>query len=230
MFNKEWLKVENDDLNEKILLKLPKQVIKNDGQNVHDHTLQNIGKSIIKQLDDNTKKRNVQTIANFDINVKTLLKHVDPSKYTNITKVCNSLSTSIHSKYDKSEQDVFNLVWSKIKHDDDLIIMFIENLDSSIEDDIVVCSTGKIMRMLSTLDVLDSQTPNLKPEWMIREEISQIISNVIGNLSSKEKKQYESEENQIITETIRNRVIDKCKKDYGEILDENILNFYLEYI
>ena len=224
VFNEDWLKKNYD---EKILLKLPKQIVKNDTQNVHDHTLQNIGKKIIQQLDINKGDAVNNT---FNVNVTDLLKHVDESKYTNIKRVCNSLSTSIHSKYEKSEQDVFNLVWSKIKHDKNLIIMFIENLESSIEHDIIVCSTGKIMRMLSTLDILDSDTPTLKPEWVIREEISRIISNIIEKLNAKEKKEYESEENNKIVEIIRNRVIDKCKKDYGEVLDENIMNFYLEYI
>ena len=142
--------------------------------------------------------------------------------------MCDSYGDIIHSKYDKSEQDVFNLVWSKAQHNKNMIDMLLDNINASVENENVVCSTGKIMRMLSTLDVLDKETPDLKPEWVIKDEITQSISKVLKDLSPKEKKEYESDDNdEHIKSIIKQRIRKKCEKDYKDILDPNILNIYL---
>ena len=109
--------------------------------------------------------------------------------------------------------------------------MFIDNLNSGVEHNYVVCSTGKIMRMLSTLDIIDNKMPDLKPEWVIKQEIMQTIANTINKLSSKERKQYESDNNAKIKKVIENRIRTKCLNDYKDILQENILDLYLnEYL
>jgi hypothetical protein len=233
-FNTNWLKkYEEEDeegLNLNVLDHLPVQIVRNDIQNVHDHSLQNIGKQIIDVLESKIKSSN----KNFSDNVQDLLKKVNHTKYPNVKRVCESLGDLTHSKYDRSEQDVFNLVWEKAKDNEDINNMFMYNLDSSVEHDYVVCSTGKIMRMLSTLDVIDKDTPDLKPDWVIKEEITQTISKIIRDLKPYEKKQYESENNGHISEVIKDRVRSKCRNDYENILDEPILNIYLsnylEYI
>ena len=212
-----------------ILLRLPKQVVHNDSQNVHDHSLQNIGNIIIDKLGKENKNTD-----NFVTNRQALLSGLNEKKYPNVKRVCDSLGDTIHSRFEKSEKDVFNLVWERVKDNDDLKHMFIDNLNSGVEHNYVVCSTGKIMRMLSTLDIVDNNLPDLKPEWVIKQEIMQTIANTINNLSSKERKQYESDNNAKIKKVMENRIRTKCMNDYKDILQENILdiylNEYLEYI
>ena len=234
-FNTEWLKNyendNNDDFDEiQILEQIPVQVIRNDTQNVHDHSIQNIGVQIIDVLE----TKNKHSESDFNTNVKQLLDKTDHKKYPNVKTVCESLGDLNHSKYEKSEQDVFNLVWNRTIENPDLTIMFIDNLNSSVEHEKVVCSTGKIMRMLSTLDVVDKDTPDLKPDWVIKEEITQTISKIIRDLKPNEKKQYEDEDNDQIKEVIKHRIRTKCKNDYSNVLDDSILESYLsnylEYI
>jgi len=171
---------------------------------------------------------------NFSNNVQEFLNTVEHEKYPNVKRVCDSLGDLTHSKYEKSEQEVFNLVWGKAKQSDDINNMFIDNINSSVEHDNVVCSTGKIMRMLSALDVIDEDTPDLKPDWVIKEEITQTISKIIRDLKPNEKKQYDNDDNDQIKEVIKERIRTKCKSDYKNVLDDNILNNYLsnylEYI
>jgi hypothetical protein len=233
-FNNTWLKSfdEDDDLDEILettLERIPVQIIRNDTQNVHDHSLQNIGSQIITVLDKNTNKSD-----NFYQNTNDLYKHLDETKYPNVRRVCDSLGELNHSKYDKSEKDVFNLVWSKVNDSPDMIVMLMDNLNSSVEHDNVVCSTGKIMRMLSTLDVVDEDTPDLKPDWMIKEEITQTVTKTLKDLKPGEKKEYESDDNDRIKEIIKTRIRHKCEQDYKNILDPSILDIYLndyfEYI
>ena len=77
-FNNTWLKnfEEEDDLDEilgnTLLERIPVQVIRNDTQNVHDHSLQNIGSQIIDTLEKNTNKSD-----NFYQNTNDLYKHLD---------------------------------------------------------------------------------------------------------------------------------------------------------
>lgn len=209
-----------------ILLRLPKQVVHNDSQNVHDHSLQNIGNIIIDKLGKENKNTN-----NFETNRRSLLSGLDEKKYPNVKRVCDSLGDVVHSRFEKSEKDVFNLVWERVKDNNDLKLMFIDNLNSGVEHNYVVCSTGKIMRMLSTLDIVDNKMPDLKPEWVIKQEIMQTIANTINKLSSKERKQYESDNNATIKKVIEKRVHTKCLNDYKDILQENILDLYLnEYL
>lgn len=238
-FNNTWLKNfdedEEEDLFDTTLLKrLPIQVIRNDTQNVHDHGMQNIGAQIIGVLEEKNTNA-AKKSDNYYQNVSELLKHWDQSKHPNVKRVCDSLSELNHSKYDKSEKDVFNLVWTKVKDNPDTTVMLLDNLNSSVEHDSVVCSTGKIMRMLSTLDAVDDETPDLKPDWVIKEEITQTVSKILKDLKPNEKKEYESEDNnERIREVIKTRIRNKCEKDYKGVLESNILdiylNDYLEYI
>jgi hypothetical protein len=230
-FNKAILKDDGDydDIHD-VLKDIPQQIILNDTQNVHDHTLQNMAKNVLSDL-------STYNNTNFINNVQELYKIIETTKNKNtIIKVCESLSSYIHSKYDKSEQDVFNVVWKYIsnhENTDNLITMFIYNLESCIENDIIVCSTGKIIRMLSTLDVLDTNTQNLKSEWMIKDEIANITS--VSMKSTLDKCTYDERiaYNELnptpkqtnfsnkISETIRNKIVSKCKTDY---IDTNIIS------
>jgi len=235
-FNPDWLQHYDDDIDElendfenTLMQKVPRQIVTNDTQNVHDHSLQNIGNTILDILEKNPEKN-----TNFYKNLNNLYSHLNETKYPNVKKVCDSYGDLIHSKYDKSEQDVFNLVWSKAQNNNNIIEMLLDNINSSVENDNVVCSTGKIMRMLSTLDVLDKDTPDLKPEWVIKDEITQTISKVLKDLSPKEQKEYESDDDEHIKSIIKQRIRKKCEKDYKNILDPKILDIYLtdylEYI
>lgn len=238
-FNQSLLKNfdEDEDLNINIILeRLPVQQVRNDTQNVHDHAIQNIGKQIIDVLETNT---NLST--DYENNMGDfmgIVKNSNLSKqYPHIKKVCNSFGDAEHSKYEKSEKDVFNLVWSKVKNNKDMHVMFVDNINSCVENENVVCSTGKIMRMLSTLDVIDKETPDLKPEWMIKDEIAQTISKTIKDLNEKDKKDYESDEDRLserVRLKLKKKISTKCKTDYKDIIDSEILDTYLndyfEYI
>ena len=234
-FNNTWLKDfddDNDDIEDILdhtLARIPVQVIRNDTQNVHDHSLQNIGSQIITELE-----KNSNITDNFYQNTNDLYQHLDENTYPNVKRVCDSFGELNHSKYEKSEKDVFNLVWAKVNDNPDMIVMFLDNLNSSVEHDNVVCSTGKIMRMLSTLDVVDDTTPNLKPDWMIKEEITQTVSKTLKDLKPNEKKEYDSDDNDRIKDVIKTRIRNKCEKDYKNVLEPSILDIYLndyfEYI
>jgi hypothetical protein len=214
----------DDDEPEIVFNKIPQNIIKNDSQNVHDHSLQNIGKQIIHVL----QKDFSDDGSIFTQNYTKLLNKVPTNSKSSFERVCNSFSDLKHSKYDKSEKQIFNLVFNKIQNNNDFLDIFIDNILSCIESDVIVCSTGKIMRMLSTLDIIDSDTPTLKPDWVIKNEISQIISKTINDLSTSQKAEYNSDNNENIVDLIQTRVRAKCNNDYKNILDPSVLDIYLQ--
>ena len=232
VFESGWLKKYEDNEKEddirKVIVKLPKQRIMNDRQNVHDHSVQNIGNEILNELDKNEINKS------FEENVEELIKFCDKKTYPNVQRVVQSLTDLNHSKFDRSEKDVFNSVWSKVKDDDDKKQIFLDNLNSGVEYDTVVCSTGKIMLMLSTFDGVDDSLPDLKPDWVIKDEISQVIAKTISDLSDRERKEYESDDDERIKDVIHKRVKSKCNKDYQGVVEQDILDTYtdglLEYI
>lgn len=220
-----------------ILNKIPKkQKILNDSQNVHNTTLQNTANNIIEVIQN---KNNNQ----FDSNVKELLDKTHCNTKKNLVKqVCSSFTSLNHSRYEQSEQDIFNMVWIHVKENNDLIEIFIDNIISSIENDVIVCSTGKIMRMLSTLDIVDNKTPDLKPDWIIKEELANIVSNTITKTLNQHSSKYtiayntldptteQQEQTEYITNIMKNMVTQKCKKDYVDtnILSQDLLDIYLQ--
>ena len=248
-----------------ILLRIPAQTVRNDSQNVHDHSLQNIGNQILNKLSEDaladatgryTESRDAtgrdatgnpvgrdatgrdatgNPVGNFTLNRATMFSLLDDKKYPHVQRVSNSLMGDIkHSRFDKTEQEVFNLVWNRVKDNDDMKDMFMDNLNSCVENEHVVCSTGKIMRMLSTLDVVDDQTPDLKPEWVVRQEIMATIANNIKKLSPADKRKYESDNNQNIRDKLHNQIRTECNEAYEGVLQpdilENYMTEYLEYV
>ncbi len=229
---------EDTEIDAKIILnKIPKkQKITNDSQNVHNSTLQNTANNIIDLIQ---SKNNNQ----FDSNLQEFLNKIPCNKKKQqVQQVCSSFTVLNHSRYEQSEQAIFNMVWNHIKDNNDLIEIFIDNLISSIENDVIVCSTGKIMRMLSTLDVVDNKTPDLKPDWVIKEELANVVSNTITKILNQHSSQYtiafnsldptpeQQEQTEYITNLMKNTITQKCKKDYVDtnILSQDLLDIYLQ--
>jgi hypothetical protein len=210
-------------------------VVHNDSQNVHNHSIQNISKNIIDRLEI-SKNTFVENVSLFYIE---LLKHKDiitKEDDLKITLILDSMSDNIHSKYEKSEKEVFNMVLERILNKTNinektsLFHMFTQNLVSIMEYDVVVCSTGKITRMLSTFDVLDTELPDMKPDWIIKQEIANLSSIIRKDILQK----YETSDDSVTSEKMRLALIERCQKDYvlsnnlSQTALDNILTDYLE--
>ena len=232
------------------------RVVINDSQNVHNHSVQNISKSIIDSIDKNNDEFYSKSFDENSLLFLNELKKYDDITSTekqNILQVLNSMSDNIHSKYQKSEKDVFNMSFNRIVSKTDpeekknLMIMFAQNIASGVEYDIVVCSTGKITRMLSSFDVIDTELPDLKPDWIIKEEIgnksSKIREDILKESTEKEVEAYmnyddtcdeKKELYEVVVDKMKSRLVDNCTKDYVEtkILTQSgldvLLTDYLE--
>ena len=210
-------------------------IIHNDSQNVHNHSVQNISKKIIDNLDNNRNSFDDNSLS-FLGELKTYRNSVSKTDVAKIMLVLNSMSDTIHSKYNKSEKDIYNLTFERIMNKKDteeksnLFIMFAQNIASAVEYGVVVCSTGKITRMLSTFDVIDTELPDLKPDWVIREEIgrtaSKIRTDVLANANHSSDSDSDDADDSC---NMKKQLIDECHETYVKtnIMSETALNIIL---
>ena len=83
-----------------------------------------------------------------------------------------------------TETEALQLVWNKINNQTDtnkksnMIEILAKQLDSGIENGHVVCSSGKISRIIGTLDGIDDEMVASRPIWAIRDEIATLASKI----------------------------------------------------
>ena len=134
--------------------------------------------------------------------------------------VLNSLGSQHNTSVDGSEQEALNLVWRAIQdelHRDNLIETLVKQLASGVENGVVVCSTGKITRILSVLDTVgDSQ--KTRPMWVLREEISviagRIRQTILEKLGEDVRKAYEDGKQPIVEDAMKRAFREEVKKVY----------------
>lgn len=230
-----WNDVVTRHRNDNILNLIPEQEIYNDSQNVHSSTVNNAALKKINIIEDNTNIDN-----SFNNNTKEFLYKLEHTNLSNddkqnAIKLLESLKDLKHSKFDKSETEVFNTVWSRIKDPinndraNDMVNILAQNMASGIEHNYTVCSTGKIIRMISSLDAIDAgNLPTIKPEWAIKEEMAQVASkireNTLRDANSSEKIDYEANPESKLSNVMKQTFTDKCKVDYKDILNDTSLN------
>lgn len=199
----------------------------NDSQNVHSTSVQNAAKSRLDAItqNPNEEKQNQNSFFSFLQN-DTSLSNADKNK---VREVIASLQTFPHSRYDQSEKQVFDTVWDRINapvnaaNRDEMSLIFAQNIASAMENDHVVCSTGKIVRMLGSLDVMDADvetaTP-LRPEWALDAEMAtkaaHIRDSVLAAATEHDRKLYEEGSAPHIEEEMKVNLRSSLHTDYVE--------------
>jgi len=149
--------------------------IVSDTQNVHDHA---VSRGMHKALRDMASSGD----ASEDVTMCILESDASPTAKADALAVLDTLGTAQHSTLGTSEREALDKVWNRIRNLPDEAARNAENilitqLASGVERGHVVCSTGKIARIVSTLDGLVDE-PAIKPMWAIREEIGSLAASV----------------------------------------------------
>lgn len=232
-----------EDARDIVERRLPVQRIRNDAQNVHDHAMLNAAKSNLSLGEGSS-----DGAADF----RTCAERLRPTLAEEGRRVLDSLSATPHSRFDRSEQEVLVNVWQRIhapeneERREDMLRVLKENLESGVESGYVVCSTGKIMRMLSTLEVLDPKAEIMRPEWAIKEEIGGKVGAVLQRKLSEadettrtaymsaEPTAKEEELAEGLRQRVRREVEQSCAGDYKGVIEPErlklITDSMLEYI
>jgi hypothetical protein len=128
-----------------------------------------------------------------------------------------------HGTFNVTEEEALSLVWNRMNNEKDdikksnMVEILAKQLDSSIENGYIVCSSGKIARIIGALDGIDEKMTSSRPIWAIREE----IGNLAGKIMNGNFKNPQDEFKQQVQKTY----IDELK------LDSNIISpIVTEYI
>ena len=153
----------------------PPPTIPSDGQNVHDHGVVAATRKTIDMLrSEQGTGASVDDIREaFDA-----VPDLSDAERARADMVLTSLTTSEHSRLGVSESEAVSLVYDRLRGTDHGVETLAKQLASAIEAGDVVCSTGKIARMVGALDGVCDDVTTAKPLWAVREELASLAHKV----------------------------------------------------
>lgn len=189
--------------------------VENDKHNVHDS-------SVVKSVAATVKKLKQQTqllisLPNTLIQVRQLCN--GNAKAERVLNRIESSTDTVTSLNSEKEVNILHLVWNRIcsqNYDESVKKRLVESLAECVENDSVVCTNGRVSRIVDTLNIVDPVV-SIKPRWAVRREILEIASNL--------RKEYSDGDVELFKTALR----EKCKKEYVDtalisqpMLDEEI--------
>ena len=183
----------------------PSPVVALDKQNVHDHAVSRQTKRNAKEILRSLGEKNSDHVELID-SVMSELRAVGRLSEEDLAAAFRVLVSLVPDKIEsigsRSQLDVLCAVRAKLDQVEDSVLKknlfetLGKNLASGIENGLVVCSTGKIARIVSTLEGTDFLEHKAVPIDTVRREIgtlsSKIRSDVLADLSPAEVDDYNS--------------------------------------
>lgn len=160
-----------------------------DSQNVHDHAVSRITRHNVEQLDKSTDINAISKTQTFENVTNAILSNDDLGADTkgNALRTLDALNSHHNTSLGIAEDQALMLVWDRIeKQKDDAVRANLKDslakqLASAVEHGNVVCSSGKITRILGTLDGIEDGEVELqapKPLWALRDELGSLAAKV----------------------------------------------------
>jgi hypothetical protein len=213
---------------------------RNDMHNTHNSQVVSTVANSVKKLSQNTK---------INIPVSETLKQIRNYIYTkpnsdrrnDALKSLESIERNILaiSSVKMKEVDVLNIVWNSINSDkhsknrDDIKDILYTQLSEMQEHGKSVCPTGRLERIVDTLNTFDEDV-SIKPTYIINQEMmnkAALIRNKMFEKIKKEKgetlvNQYQmgtAPDQNIFDDSLKKEILDKLRNDYvnSNIITEN---------
>jgi hypothetical protein len=193
-----------------------------DSQNVHDHSVVAVTRKNLETIGADKAGR-----ADTSAIVTAILENKDmsPTQVSDALAVLEDLGDDTHSGFGVSEKGALAAVWTKIQSepDDGLKANLVETLGkqlaSGVENGHVVCSTGKITRLMGTFDGTGDETlAEAKPLWAVKEELGTLAAKVrddkVESLDDFQKNAYERGDMPELDELMTTEFTDKATALY----------------
>lgn len=164
-----------------------------DTQNVHDHAVVTSLKHNLKALASNLNEPvalpkdhariygTLESVRDYVLTGAAL----DSREKADALQTLDALSKDTHSTMGASEVDALRIVWTRIQGTRDkqtqenLKETLAKQLASGVEKGHVVCSTGRIARIVGTLDgIEEAGATQVRPLWAVKEEIASMAARV----------------------------------------------------
>jgi hypothetical protein len=226
--------------------------IPNNPQNTHDHSVvQTVTKSISNLLRVTPMNQDVSTsLIDIRNRIKSHSKISDQQKkYALMTLDRIEKNDEYMSNTGMKESEILNLVWNRL-HTQDIreqgnqeqgIENLIKELCESVEHDQVMCSTGRVNRIVDSLNIIDPLV-EIKPVWALNQEMmtkaAKIRQEMETKLNESQKLALESrdptKDEQLFIEdfdkTFKNTLRRTFERDYVQtgVMQKSILDLELD--
>jgi hypothetical protein len=205
--------------------------VHNNAQNVHSSTVINCADHILQEClaaEPMLTKRMAQTRV-IDACARTDVSSED------VHKVLRAMNSEPHMRFKVSDTDVFRAVVSKIESDsieqrrNDVMEILCRQLQSAVERGNVVCSTGRIVRMLSVFDGLEDSPLKQKivPEWAMDQELANLAAkireDVLAKSSETERTQYNDGTSDALVEQMTRQYEERAMSTYKNVVSPEAL-------
>jgi hypothetical protein len=179
---------------------VPALPVVNDSQNVHDSGVSSSIKQSVQALKEHTKI--TKSISETRKEIRDyLLALPECDKKRNALKTLNFMEK--HNAYiiacDMHELEILQLVWNRIQQSapkEKMEENLVDELAEAVENDKVVCTTGRYTRLIDSLNFVDPLV-KVRPLWVINDEIVKrsgvLFREYFNQLSDNEKNIYEND-------------------------------------
>jgi hypothetical protein len=211
---------------------VPVQLRRANSQNVHEHTIIAAAKKNIQNLlrvGDAYIDRGCMTRAKDELRV--IANTVDANIGGNAMLVIDKLGHMNHGTFGCSEVEVFSRVWMVIEKmdNDDVKANLKETLlkrlaDCIEENNTTVCSTGRVTRILSTLEGVEDiiGVEKSRPMWAVTEEIGTLAVKVrdrcLDAVSIERRNAYIAGEDKELADEMKAQFETEAYKTYAQTL------------
>jgi hypothetical protein len=202
--------------------------VNNDSQNVHSTTVLNCATKILEGASKH-KKVSFEEAQGKVIEAATRTQ----CDITKIQRVIAQLNGEVHSRFGKSDREIFLSMVAKIQAEsnqtkrENLMEVLCHQLESGIENGAVVCSTGRIVRILSVYDGIDGSAQKIIPEWALDQELANMAFRVRELILSKateaERSAYDSAESNVLAERMNEEFTKEASAAYKDIVSTDTL-------
>jgi len=221
----------------RIIIQRPIPPLNNtDSQNVHDHS---VVKTVHKNLESLpvTAPNSVEHVRDCVLNLADL--HPD-DKIKALMTLDDLDDKNIHSTFGVTEVEALDRTWAKIQGTSDsktrtnLEEMLGRQLASAVENGHVVCSTGKISRIVDTFQGITEDMKTTKTMSAVSEELGNLAAKIreecLRAHGPMERQAYESGQNPGLEVEMKTMFKDRATKDYvdGLGMSPEILSPLLE--
>jgi hypothetical protein len=200
----------------------PPIVVQNDKHNVHDSSINASLKQSYQAL-----KTSVYPIAETK-SLSEVMKEIrdlcesnsKPETSENALKALDTIEksvTPVSSLNDEKEANVLCTVYHRFKQQNHDTTLLVEKLAECIEKGTTVCTTGRVARVIDSLNVIDPLV-SLKPRWAVRQEINQIASKLREEIAD--------------DDAFKQRLREKCDTDYvrSGLISKSLLDLELSWL
>jgi propanediol dehydratase small subunit len=200
-----------------------------DTQNVHDHSVASITRmniAALQRVDTSTSAQDDQTAC--EAVRDSILTSVLPAQVkSDALQTLDDLKSSPNATLGASELHVLGLAWRRIADVADtekranLAEVLAKQLASGVERGHVVCSTGKIARIIGVFDGFDMLKTS-RPMWVVREELASLATKTreafLAGLSESDRAEYKRGGRKDVEDAMRGEFERRALTEYRDTL------------